>query len=169
MTSSNNTTIASNIWHQMQVAALGTLEKSGFPHVSLVTVVPRNDGSALLLLSGLARHTENIKRDGRASLLVSAVPMREEVPAEKLGNHDPQKGPPEDPLADERITVHGHIEELPADQIEFGKITFLDRHPTASLYIGFQDFALYRFCPSKIFLVGGFGRIETLPSKILQM
>ena len=155
---SNNSTIITGIWHDINVAALGTLEEDGAPHVSFVTIVPQKDGTAVLLLSDLARHTANIKRDARVTLLVMA-------------NHahggGSNTGFGEDPLAEVRITVHGAIELYPVDKLEDGKARYVKHHPASVQYINFQDFNLYLFKPSKIFLVGGFGRIETFSADIL--
>ena len=142
----------------MRVAALGSLEEDGVPHVSFVTLDPQNDGTAVLLLSDLARHTANIRRDARVTLLVMANQALEDGSVTGSG---------EDPLAEERITVHGAIEPYPEKRLEYGKVRYIKHHPTAAQYIDFQDFNLYLFKPSRIFLVGGFGRIETFSASIL--
>ena len=142
----------------MSVAALGSLEEDGMPHVSFVTLVPQKSGTAVLLLSDLARHTINIRRDARGTLLVVANQALEDGSINSSG---------EDPLAKERITVHGVIEPYPDKRLEDGKALYVKQHPASAQYINFQDFNLYLFRPSKIFLVGGFGRIETLSANIL--
>ena len=142
----------------MNVAALGSIEADGTPHVSFVTLVPQEDGTAMLLLSDLARHTVNIRRDIRVTLLVMANQARENGSSAGYG---------EDPLAEERITVHGAIEPHPVMRREDGKALYVKHHPASAQYINFQDFNLYLFRPSKIFLVGGFGRIETFSADIL--
>ena len=51
-------------------AALGTIDRqTGSPYVSLVNVATSVDNAPVLLLSALARHTQNIESDSRASLL----------------------------------------------------------------------------------------------------
>ncbi len=142
----------------MNVVALGTLEEDGAPHVSFVTVVPREDGTAILLLSDLARHTANIRRDVRVTMLIMA---------NHAYGHRSNADAGDDPLAEERITIHGVIEPHPVDQLDDGKALYVKHHPASAQYIDFQDFNLYRFKPSKIFLVGGFGRIETFSADIL--
>jgi len=142
----------------MNVAALGTLEENGSPHVSFVTLAPQEDGTAILLLSDLARHTANIRRDVRVTMLVMANHARARGSNTDSG---------EDPLAEERITVHGAIEPYPVMQLEDGKALYVKHLPASAQYINFQDFNLYLFKPSKIFLVGGFGRIETFSADIL--
>ena len=49
-------------------AALGTLDGHGAPYVSLVMLAVDHDASPLLLLSDLADHTRNSRRDARVSL-----------------------------------------------------------------------------------------------------
>lgn len=142
----------------MRVAALGSLEEGGMPHVSYVTLVPQGDGTAILLLSDLARHTTNIKRDAHVSLLVMANQALEGGSVNGSG---------EDPLAEERITAHGAIEPYPDKLLEDGKVLYVKHHPASAQYINFQDFNLYLFKPLKIFLVGGFGRIETFSADIV--
>jgi putative heme iron utilization protein len=142
----------------MSVATLGSLEEDGTPHVSFVTLVSQKNGTAVLLLSDLARHTANIGRDKRASLLVLAG---------NNNNAEKSVGSGNDPLAEARITAHGTIEHYSTNQYEIGKALFVKHHPASIQYIDFQDFKLYCFLPSKIFMVGGFGRIETLSADIL--
>ena len=142
----------------MSVATLGSLEEQGAPHVSFVTLVPQESGAAILLLSDLARHTANIRRDRRVSLLIMA---------NQNGPLQNNMRPGEDPLAEERITVHGTIDRCPVKQLLIAKALYIKHHPAAARYVDFRDFKLYQFKPSKIFLVGGFGRIETLSADIL--
>ena len=150
----DNASISASLWHDMRLAALGTIEKDGTPHVSMVTASPLDDGTAILLLSDLARHTVNIRRGERCSLLVAGSAAS-----------DPDQNA--DPLAMERITVHGSIKPLGQDQGEKHKAVFLKHHPAAAQYIDFTDFSLYGFQPLKVFLVGGFGRIEIFAAEIL--
>jgi putative heme iron utilization protein len=54
-------------------AALATLMPDGTPYVSLVLTAVDHDGALLLLLSGLAQHTRNLRGNGAASLLFDAT------------------------------------------------------------------------------------------------
>lgn len=101
----------------------------------------------MFLLSDLARHTINLKRDDRCSILLA----------------DGQTGA-NDILTGERISVHGKIALLPDDKVS--REIYLAIHPQAATYIKFSDFSLYRFSPGHVFLVAGFGRIKTLDGKI---
>lgn len=122
---------------EARIGSLATLDGSGAPYVSLVTVATLPDRSPLLLLSKLARHTQNFAGDPRVSLLVS-----------ENGEGDPLEGA--------RISIAGRIavtEEAAARR------RFLLRHPSAAGYAGFKDFAFYRVEASGAHLVAGFGRI----------
>ena len=120
-------------------ACLATLTEGGAPYASLVLTADDGRGAPLLLLSDLAEHAKNLKRDQRASLLVET--------AEPAG----------DPLASARATFLGEAERVVDD---LAKATFVARHPSAAGYAGFRDFALYRLLVARIHLVAGFGRID---------
>ena len=122
-------------------AALATLDERGAPYASLVLVADDGAGNALLLLSDLAEHTKNLARDPRASLLVE--------PAEVSG----------DRLAAARVTLVGKIARL---DDEIARAKYVARHPSAAMYAGFKDFAMYRLDVERAHLVAGFGRIEWL-------
>ena len=123
-------------------ASLATLTEDGGPYVSLVLTADDGTGTPLLLLSDLAEHAKNLKRDARASLLVEAA------------------GTGGDPLAAPRATLLGKAECAGDDSA--AKAIFTARHPAASHYAAFKDFAIYRFAVARIHLVAGFGRIDWL-------
>jgi heme iron utilization protein len=108
-----------------------------WPHASLVTVACDCDAAPLFLLSHLAEHTHNLQTDSRAALLVEEASRRA----------NPQTGP--------RVTVRGRIEK---SREERHRRRFLARHPSAALYAGFADFAIYRMAVERVHYVGGFGQ-----------
>lgn len=120
-------------------ASLATLEPDGGPFASYVVTAPAADGSPLTLLSRLARHTQNLERDSRASLLF----VRE-----------PEAG--DESMTAARLTVTGRCVK---DDGEESRRLFLAHHKDAERYAGFADFALYRFEAAAGHLVAGFGRI----------
>jgi hypothetical protein len=129
-------------------ASLGTLDQAGTPFVSLVTVATTPAAEPILLLSDLARHTRNLERDRRASLLLVA-------PGGEGG----------DPLAGARLTLTGTAAR---DDDPALRQRFLARHEGAAGYAGFADFGFWRFYVSGGHLVAGFGRIVDLePSELL--
>lgn len=151
MTSEASFSPAASAKHVLRLAAtasLGTLDADGAPFVSLVTVATTPAGEPILLLSDLALHTRNLKRDPRASLLLVA-------PGGEGG----------DPLAGARLTLTG---TLSRDDDAALRRRFLARHEEAAGYAGFADFGFYRLAVTAGHLVAGFGRIIALtPADIL--
>jgi putative heme iron utilization protein len=135
----SNLALARELLRVGGTASLGTLEPDGCPFASYVVTAPAADGSPLTLLSRLARHTQNLERDPRASLLFLREP--------EAGNES---------MTAARLTVTGRC--LKEDNEETRRL-FLARHPDAERYAGFADFALYRFEVAAGHLVAGFGRI----------
>ncbi len=123
--------------------ALGTLDAaSGHPYVSLVALATEPGGAPVLLLSGLARHTRNLRADPRVSLLVDG------------------SGPSGDPLAGGRTTLFGRAHAVDeAEILAVIRRRYLARHPDAAGYASFADFAFWRLEVACAHSIGGFGRI----------
>lgn len=119
-------------------AALAT-SYDGWPYASLALVAAGPDATPLLLVSDLAEHTKNLKRDPRVSLL-----------------YDGTAGLAE-PLTGARVTVLG--EAAPAEDPLLLR-RYLARHPSAAVYAGFKDFRCYRVTVDRAHMVSGFGRID---------
>lgn len=128
-----------------RTATLSTLARdpSGYPFGSLVTIADDARGRPLLLLSGLAEHTQNLARQAEASLLVA-----EPAPADRS------------PLSLARVTLLGPCRPVPDDEREATRATFLAAHPDALAYADFKDFGWYRLDPLALRYVGGFGRMS---------
>lgn len=120
---------------------LATLNPDGAPYASLISLATEQDGTPVTLISGLARHTANIARDSRASLMLS-----------QIGSGDPLVSP--------RVSIAVRVEET-TDPVT--RRRFLTRNPDAALYADFPDFTFRRLVPSGAHLVAGFGRIVDLP------
>jgi heme iron utilization protein len=119
-------------------------DRGGWPYASLVTVACDCDAAPLFLLSQLADHTRNLQTDNRASLMVEEASRR----------INPQTGP--------RVSVLGRIEK---SQDERHRRRFLARHPSAALYAGFADFAIYRMTIERVHYVGGFGQARWIEGR----
>lgn len=139
------TALARWILRESQFGSLATIGEGGYPYASLVGVAPLPDGSPVLLLSDLARHTLNIRRDRKVSLLL----------AQKTQG---------DPLAAARLTVMGRIEEQDKNAV---RARYLARHPEASKYAGFADFGFWRIAIESGHLVATFGKIVSLKAEEL--
>jgi putative heme iron utilization protein len=111
----------------------------GGPYASLVLVAYDMTGGPLLLLSDLAEHTQNLKVERRASLLLDGTVGRA------------------DPLSGARLTLMGEIGEV-SDPLLMAR--FCRRHPSAAIYRGFADFHLFRMAVDRGHLVAGFGEIH---------
>jgi putative heme iron utilization protein len=141
----NPSRTAKRLLREAEKGALATLSADGAPYASLVTVAPAMDGAPILLLSRLARHTENAGADPRASLLL-------------VGEHE------RDQLAGARVSLSGRLSRTEDPAL---RRRFLARHPSAEAYAGFADFAFWRLEMRDAHLVAGFGRIADLKAKDL--
>lgn len=137
---SNAQTIADlTVSHSM--AVLGSLLPGAVPtpYASLMPYVLDETGSPLLLISGLAVHTQNIHAHKAVSLLVDGT------------------GGYEDRLAGPRTTLVGTVAKV--DKAAF-KDHYVARHASAALYYDFSDFELYRMTIERAHLVAGFGKVH---------
>lgn len=133
-------------------ASLGTLDE-GRPFVSWVAYAVASDGSLLLHLSRLARHTRNLAEGVAVAIAISE---------EDDGRSDPQT------LA--RITLEGVAEPLErgSPEYEAGRTCYLARLPDAAMLFGFEDFSLFRFTPLAARYVEGFGSTHRLNGERLR-
>jgi hypothetical protein len=137
---------ARRLMRSLDRATLAT-SQDGWPYASLVLTAVDHDASPLLLLSDLAEHSKNLKRDSRASLLFDGTAGLE------------------DPLTGARVTVLGDAK--PVDDARL-LARFTARHPSAAGYAGFADFHLYRLDIARAHLVAGFGRIHAIAAQALR-
>jgi putative heme iron utilization protein len=110
--------------------------KNGYPYASLVTLATDASGAPTLLISSLARHTANLAKDPRASIMVEET--------EGLA----------DPLQGARVTLYGTVERTKDEAV---RRRFLARHPKA-FYAEFSDFGIFRLAIEGAHYYSGFGR-----------
>lgn len=129
----------------LEAASAGTLctlarEPAGHPYGSLVTFA-LDEQRPIFLLSELAEHTQNLRGDRRASLLVS-------------------ENGPGDALANGRVTLLGEC--LPASDAErdSARAAYLERHPSAAGYASFGDFSFWALEVAAVRYIGGYGRMS---------
>lgn len=129
-------------------ASLGTLDRaSGHPYASLVLVATEPDGAPIFLISRLALHTQNLRADARASLLIDGTADLSE------------------PMTGGRLTLTGQARPTVS---RTAKLRFLARHESARVYAEFPDFAMYAFEITGCHYIGGFGRIvDLLPEDLI--
>ena len=138
-------------------ATLSTLaaerEVSGWPFGSLAPYALSANGTPIVLLSEIAQHTKNLRRDPRVSLFV----------------RDPHASG--DAQASWRVTVLGRARQLASDQRDLAEIhaRYRERVPNAPSYLGTHDFSYFALEPVRVRAIGGFGAIRWLePDAILR-
>jgi hypothetical protein len=136
---------ARRLMRALDRASLATSQE-GWPYASMVLVAVDHDASPLLLLSDLAEHSKNARREPRASLLFDGT----------TGLDNPLTGP--------RVTVLGELQAIEDKRL---LARFVARHPAASGYAGFADFHLYRLAVARAHVVAGFGQIHWIAADAL--
>jgi len=126
--------------HLGRIGMLSTHSRKqpGFPFGSIMPYAADPLGRPLFLISSMAMHTQNLKADPRASLLI----------AEETAG---------DPLGAPRITLVGEAHPLPAEQTGPVRELYLARHENARHWVDFDDFAFWRLQVLNVYFVGGFG------------
>lgn len=123
-------------------ASLATIDsRNNYPYASLITLATDASGAPIFLISKLARHTANLAHDARASIMVDETSALA------------------DPLQGARLTLYGRAEPTAEEGV---RRRFLARHPEASIYVDFPDFAFWRLAVEGAHFIGGFGRIFDL-------
>jgi putative heme iron utilization protein len=132
---------AQTLLRQETIGMLSTSSRRvpGYPFGSLMPYALDGDGCPLLLISSMAMHTQNVRRDARVSLLV--------VDQAAAG----------DPLGAGRVTVLADAEEVPDAELEAVRGIYLASHPNARHWVDFGDFAFFRLRAREVYYVGGFG------------
>ena len=102
----------------------------------MMPYVADNLGRPIFLISSMAMHTQNLRQDPRASLLIT------------------QPDVSGDPLGAARLTLLGNVTEAPAAEV---KDLYLSRHENAKFWQDYTDFAYYRLQVSGAYFIGGFG------------
>ena len=137
---------ARRLLRTIRAGSLGTLNGSGDPFASLVTVATDHDGSPLILVSQLSAHTRHLDKDPRVSLLLAETG-------------------PGDPLAHPRLTITGTAAKIAVPEARRAvRARFLARHPKAELYADFGDFSFWRIAMEQVHLNGGFARAARFPA-----
>ncbi len=138
--------IARRVMRLADKVALASIDlESGGPFLSLTGVACLMDVTPILLMSDISRHTKNLGKDPRASLLFDGT-----------GNHA-------NPLSEDRVSVNGRI--VKCTQLE-AEQRFMARHPKA-FYAQFADFSFYELQVDDAHFVGGFGTALSVRADIL--
>lgn len=126
--------------HVTKVGVLSTHSHrhEGFPFGSVMPYALDADGNPLFLISSMAMHTQNLVRDPRASLLVTAPEAAQ------------------DPLGAERLTVIGKVTAVGKADLDASREAYLSCHENARYWVEFEDFAFYLMKVVELYFVGGF-------------
>ena len=132
---------ARTLMHLGRVGSLSTNSRKqpGFPFGSVMPYGLDDHGRVIFLISTMAMHTQNLKADARASLLVT---------------QDDAGG---DPLGASRVTLVGNVLPVPELEIPETREVYLGRHADSRYWVDFEDFSFYRMDVVDIYFVGGFG------------
>ncbi|MBI5473668.1 MAG: pyridoxamine 5'-phosphate oxidase family protein [Ignavibacteriae bacterium] len=142
--------ILTRLIREQQTAALGTL-RSGAPEVSMVVFAAAGDFSSFYLhVSKLAHHTQNLKHDPRASLMIAESPE---------ANRNPQS------LARVSIQGEARLVERTSDDYDRIRSSYLSKFPQAEMMFGLGDFSLYEVEPKSARFVAGFAQTYNLTLK----
>lgn len=123
-------------------ATLASLSADGDPWASLVTY-GLLDGAPVLCVSQMAEHGRNLLRDARASVSIVAP------------------NPPEDPLANTRITLAGKVRRPGPDELPAAREAHIAGVPAARFYIDYSDFSVWILDVERVRWVGGYGRMDS--------
>jgi heme iron utilization protein len=129
---------AKTLLAQMKHGILATNDLLGYPYSSLVDIAPLETGNILLLLSDLAEHTQNAKRDSKVSLLIAEDWISEQK------------------LARARVNFLGTLSQV--DKAAHQQ-TYLANQPQAEMYFGFADFHMFELQVERVYVIAGFGRM----------
>lgn len=137
----NNAEEARRLLRAHRYGVLGTLSEKfgGHPFCSIAPYLVDHDGSLLLLVSGLAEHTRNLRHDPRASLIT----------------HDQRDA---NIQTQGRVTILGEARYEPDHETAGHR--YLRYFPEALTWYELPDFSFYRIAPTAIRYIGGFGRVH---------
>jgi putative heme iron utilization protein len=120
------------------VLSTHSIDVEGYPFGSIASYTIDYDGMPTMLISDIAQHTRNIKRDTRVSLTVF----------DRFAD---------DPQAAGRLTWIGDAEPVASDGAM--RRRYLRYFPSAESYFAMHDFSFYRIRLKRARFIGGFGQI----------
>ena len=132
---------ARTLLHVGRIGTLSTqsLKQPGFPFGSVMPYGLDHRGQPIFLISTMAMHTQNLKADSRASLLVT------------------QPDASGDPLGASRVTLVGNVATVPNEDVTDARALYLARYANSKYWVDFEDFSFYRMAVVDVYYVGGFG------------
>jgi putative heme iron utilization protein len=139
---------ARTLMHLGRIGSLAThsRRRPGFPFGSVMPYASDERGRPVFFISSMAMHTQNLKADARASLLV----------AQTEGG---------DPLGAARATLMGEVVPVPEPELGQVRELYLARYESARHWVDFDDFRLFRMKPAEVYFIGGFGVMGWIPGE----
>ena len=138
-----NNKIINILMGEYEMSALGTIDKNGFPFVSKIIPMFKNN-TLYILISDLSEHTQNIILNNKVSFYFSL----KEVNLTKSNNP--------------RLTMTGIIKKLSFDKDnkEFIKLlnSYQESEKGSHMWGMFSDFNFYEFSPLRALYIEGFGK-----------
>jgi heme iron utilization protein len=136
---------ARTLMYLSRIGSLSTLSRKqpGFPFGSVMPYGLDEQGRPIFLISTMAMHTQNLRADPRASLLVT--------------QQEAQQDAGSDPLGASRVTLVGNVLPIPQPEVAEVRRVYLDRHANSRYWVDFEDFSFYRMEVVDVYYVGGFG------------
>jgi len=124
-----------------RVGSLSThsLKQPGFPFGSVMPYGLDDRGRPIFLISTMAMHTQNLRSDPRASLLVT----------------QPDSGG--DVLGASRVTLLGDVLRIEEPEAGGARKLYLATYENSKYWVDFEDFSFYRMNVVDVYYVGGFG------------
>lgn len=124
-----------------RVGSLSTMSRKqpGFPFGSVMPYGLDEHGRPIFLISTMAMHTQNLRADAHASLLVT------------------QESSDGEPLGASRVTLVGNVQLVPNAELAEVRKLYLERHANSKFWVDFEDFSFYRMDVVDVYYVGGFG------------
>ena len=133
---------ARRLLNHQSVGVLSThsIDVEGYPFGSIAPFALDYDGQPMMLISDIAQHTRNIKRNNKVSLTVF-----------DYNAEDPQSGA--------RLTWLGEAESIDPSDTET-RNRYLRHFPSAVSYFDTHDFWFYTIRLRRARFIGGFGEIH---------
>jgi hypothetical protein len=96
-------------------------------------------GRPIFLISTMAMHTQNLRADARASLLVTQIDSAGDV------------------LGASRVTLVGDVRPIEEPEVADARKLYLSSYENSKYWVDFDDFSFYRMKVVDVYYVGGFG------------
>ena len=138
---SDQALVARRLLNHQSVGVLSThsIDVEGYPFGSIAPYALNYECEPIILISDIAQHTRNIKKNPRVSLTVFDQDA-------------------DDPQAGSRLTWIGDAESIDSSDAE-ARHRYLRYFPSAESYFEAHDFSFYRISLRRARFIGGFGQI----------